>query len=932
MPSLVFSITHEVFDDYLLYLQRTKSERIEKEKVQNKLPDTLQKAVLEYVQFRTTRLDATVDSVYSYFVDRYVIDEHVDCILNNRKTHNAVIREVPPLEEQTSDDVKYKIQLVDQNSKPIKNGIKTVRRSDIKRDRFGFSKNLLKKFLREATVKDTYIGAPWVVNNVFAERFDINTTLPKDLEAARQLAYSKSRKMRAIAAAERRKELENNIKEAEDASQKNKVEDARKIELLLKYPMEDLDLPAYRRVEKGNEIPTLLDMTPGTGNEELKVPNPTGDLPMRPAPSHCTISSDCYGLFLMVWSFLNVFSKPLNLSPFNLDDFEAALRHSSVDPKYELVYEVLVSLLNCLIRHRLKHGNQNLTLLPASIGDDDNGSPRTPLLASHLGPSIVNDNSSQVNTPGSNSNSSGSEMDSDSDYNNENDDEENGNKNRKGQSKWKNQPNNKKTSSNGIENRVHGYLERGCGSAEVVKIGNNWDSKIIPPGNERYGWEDVLIGAINDLTIEFDENVATFDSILCSLIPHLDSTLKERQEAYILLNLKDKLRILQLLVHAVNETSDIKEYMEECQEQLTELRKQKIELNRERKRIQAERNEVEKRYEGLDNNNQSESEEPDDENDDEDQSDNEDKSASRNEDDSLNRHESRQAILKRKQQEREEREAKRKKLFHHQRQVARERNQELKVRASARKKLDDEERAIQRKCDQVDKDMRKYSTLRFKPLGRDRFYNRYYYLDNIGSGYSHGSGKLFVQSPSTADLLMLLERDRPETYQSDNKNEINTLNSNKSNGVLTTSATVNSPVTSQDKKSSSSSTLSCGHGGGLKFVCQLMEHQGLADKATLLKEKIHDMINGTDYEWWEAFDDPDTLNELLEWLNPKGNREHLLKKELQKHVSILLTGMKKHSNERQLLSTETARRSTRTRATIHHPTGSWYSYTNKLAK
>lgn len=155
--------------------------------------------------------------------------------------------------------------------------------------------------------------------------------------------------------------------------------------------------------------------------------------------------------------------------------------------------------------------------------------------------------------------------------------------------------------------------------------------------------------------------------------------------------------------------------------------------------------------------------------------------------------------------------------------------------------------------------MRKYSTLRFKPLGRDRFYNRYYYLDNIGSGYSHGSGKLFVQSPSTADLLILLERDRPETYQHDNKSDNHAPNSNKSNGVLTTSTTINSSVTNQDKKSSSSSTLSCGHGGGLKFVCQLMEHQGLADKATLLKEKIHDMINGTDYEWWEAFDDPDTV-------------------------------------------------------------------------
>lgn len=145
--------------------------------------------------------------------------------------------------------------------------------------------------------------------------------------------------------------------------------------------------------------------------------------------------------------------------------------------------------------------------------------------------------------------------------------------------------------------------------------------------------------------------------------------------------------------------------------------------------------------------------------------------------------------------------------------------------------------------------MRKYSTLRFKPLGRDKFYNRYYYLDNIGSGYSHGSGKLFVQSPSTGDLLTLLERDNPESYQNKRDNLNTATNSN--NGILTSSSSMNS--------SSSSVISACGYGGGLKFVCQLMKHQGLSDKAELLEEKIHDMINGIDFEWWEAFDEPDTV-------------------------------------------------------------------------
>jgi hypothetical protein len=58
--------------------------------------------------------------------------------------------------------------------------------------------------------------------------------------------------------------------------------------------------------------------------------------------------------------------------------------------------------------------------------------------------------------------------------------------------------------------------------------------------------------------IDLDEDVTAFDPILCSLVPRLNSTLKDREHAYLRLKLNDKLTILHLLVHVVNETSDIK--------------------------------------------------------------------------------------------------------------------------------------------------------------------------------------------------------------------------------------------------------------------------------------------------------------------------------------------------------------------------------------
>lgn len=129
--------------------------------------------------------------------------------------------------------------------------------------------------------------------------------------------------------------------------------------------------------------------------------------------------------------------------------------------------------------------------------------------------------------------------------------------------------------------------------------------------------------------------------------------------------------------------------------------------------------------------------------------------------------------------------------------------------------------------------MRKYSTLRLKPLGRDKFYNRYYYLDNIGGGCTHGSGKLFVQSPCPSDLATLLM----------NGDDDETLSSDK-----TTVASL------------------CGHGGGLAFMCQLMEHQGLADKAAMLEKDIDRMTGGNDpLEWWESFDDAKKVSKLIKY-------------------------------------------------------------------
>lgn len=193
--------------------------------------------------------------------------------------------------------------------------------------------------------------------------------------------------------------------------------------------------------------------------------------------------------------------------------------------------------------------------------------------------------------------------------------------------------------------------------------------------------------------------------------------------------------------------------------------------------------------------------------------------------DHISRLESRQEAMKRRQAEREEQETKRIKLHHLQREEQRARQ----LRNEARRKLDEEERMMHRNEEQVERDMRKYSVNRIKPLGRDKFYNRYYYLDDIGGTLVHGSGKLYVQSPSDTDLMVLQERDVIESI---------------------------------DTKA----TLPCGRGGGVKFVTQLMKEQGLAKEAEFFENRVEKLkqnkANPLD-EWWQTYDEPEDVSCIL---------------------------------------------------------------------
>jgi hypothetical protein len=84
----------------------------------------------------------------------------------------------------------------------------------------------------------------------------------------------------------------------------------------------------------------------------------------------------------------------------------------------------------------------------------------------------------------------------------------------------------------------------------------------------------------------------------------------------------------------------------------------------------------------------------------------------------------------------------------------------------------------------------------------------------------YGSGRLFMQSPSDSDLMLLQERD---------------------------------DETAEEKEHP------CGRGGGVNFVGQLMKAQGLEREFGFIEEKLAKDQTSATVEWWCSYDKPEDV-------------------------------------------------------------------------
>ncbi|KAG2225366.1 hypothetical protein INT45_005610 [Circinella minor] len=742
-----------------------------------------------------------------------------------------------------SQPLKYRVQLINEFGQPLEDLVRDVDADEIRRDKRVFNRHMIQRLIRECSKRDSYIGAPWLIKANVAYHYGISTLLPPHLQEAQDLAYAnQARKRKAPLkeledkeAEKRARKEENLLQKAKLKEEKERQREERRKQAAVKYPIEDLDLPIYRKDPNLNWA--LIDMAPDKYTGPATIPYPTGGRDPRP-PLHknTAIPDDIFETFISVWSFLAVFSDPLSLSPFSIDDFERALCQPSQQmSKSNVLFESNVCLLNVIIKERQQ-----------DIGGE-------------IASGVMNEEYLETIK-----------------QNQEDDNEESS-----GKSSSSSTPTSTKKDTSFIHHQGE-KVERGWRDSEQLKLSSGWDRRTI---RNTKGWETVLIGCLNEIATP--ALIPDLDYILCHLVPRNKSKASERERQYPSLSIKHKLAILSFLIDAVNESTAVKEYMESCQEQLTEFRRQKMELNKEIKNMTARRAEMDKRdraekeeRDTTDDDEDTDSEEDDSDSD----SDSDDEDLSAASDDSNapsrgiksheRRHRSRQEKLKLKQQKRKEMEQLKKEMYEKQREAAKARSQELRQKAEERRKLEEEERVLRKKEEQLEKDMRKYTTLRIRPLGKDRFYNRYLYLDNIGTSSTYGTGRLYVQGPSDVDIQMIRERDRP--YEEPEQ--------------------------------------PWGRGGGQWFMLALMKAQALNEESEWLEQRLNTPLDvEPSRSWWRCYTEPEEIQQLLSWLNPKGNRECKLKNEIAKRHSYIAESMKRRAQAISKLEAQTAKRNSKSR-------------------
>ncbi|KAL4267617.1 Chromatin remodeling complex protein [Pleurotus pulmonarius] len=832
------------------YFQAVESEKHEATTLHTRFSEPLKPVVLKAVQWQVMgRLDHLVEAVYDRFKDRYfqhervIVDLHPkyyarvervyppkyfhdvdarDAFKPTDLTSNAIMAvddepphviagdlNLPIKEANQRDDPThyyYWVHILElEKDKPDKNRSAQQHEKDVgiigslmevkcqmmSRDRLCFSKSILRRFIRDCVDRDAAVASPWTVKPAIAQRYGVDTVMPE--ETRKGVADIKKGEID-----KRRKTYQNEEggppTKKQKLNQKKSLSPAEEAKMKAGLPVSHKkDRENREKVERQRLAKIEADRLAAEKKKKKPIRYPTEDLDVR------LTDKDKKAGMKIQRPVPSQTALPFNEQPGTFESFLLVWNFLNV-------YGQPLHLSNFTLdefEHAIRH----------NVVD-----PPCPLLGEVHSTLIYNLRSVPFVKYAAVTS----------------------------------------LESNGLDS-MHG-VDRHTLVSTMYSLSGNWERQPLRSSEGRLGWENCMLSCLVDhATVQ---SFPRLQEVMTRLLFNVDSQTEDEEPAplqqssadqqYAYLCPADRIAILSFMCNLATSSKAIHVHMESCEEQLTALRKEKIEVNRQKKSFQekmstlAEVKEEDKEDvlppapNGVDEDVTMQ-----------DMSELSDASASEGGSESANLSARQKAVKANEMRIKAQTQAHAK-----QREAARQKAASIKQAAAEHRRLDEEMNKIERRLEGIEREFRKLlGSVRVKPLGRDRFYNRIWWFDGLGSASlvgsggvaQYGTGRLFIQGPSEFDLELLGQRP-PEEIEERRKDE------EGEDGML---------------------------GSGE----------------------------------WAVYSDLEELDEFVAWLNPKGHRELAVKTALGKWWVHITAGVKKRTADLSInAKLPEARRSMRTKA------------------
>lgn len=834
----------------LTFFEAYTSERAGGQEVEAAFPEALKGPILRKVQFQTiSRLDNLVDMVFDEFKADFYPGEDVFVTLDefNNERRACLVREkttfgarILPDGSSSLPTSRYLVVLGGGSGQE-----QIVTGDNLSRERGAFTKSMLRSFLKRTIHREAWNGAPWLVKDDYAKQYHIDTRIPPHLRHDTKIQERKQ-----LLAQKRERSLIQDANGHSPAAQTGPV----RLPELKPAPKSHKGKPTPGSAAKGLKWPT--DMAPdginGAGftrydDERAALPReptppppppppkyPIEDLQLEPRegnvrpklkfmcknpPVHQEIDDDVHrqidmetvGPLLETWDTLNVYCEIFKLDSFTFDDYiEAMLVASSSNP-VQLFDEIHCAVLKILVDSEADGGKVRITLPEVEEDDSDND---------------------------------------------DDDDEEQGEGSRQQSAEVDDIPVARATRSSlakleaerlaaeaaaAEEESLRAELETKNRAEELMKE-FDWIEHLRQRNFQKGGWQRILVGLLHQLSKK-ERLQRACEELLQQLVPaEMVPSPENVQQQYDKLDINYRVKALQIICMLTMETKAVRGYMEDCSETMTKYRKDKIEWQRQRKQAIEELRQLNEQRKLLMPENEPVVEAngtPAKEEIDVKMVDADESIVSRDEEgedsqDENSRKKRRSRVLTDKKKKHEEEEKLKKAK---EKALEKSKPQQSKQYIKLLKDIQKKEEVI-KKCEEevaiIDNDLREADCPRTRVLGKDRFWNRYYWFERNGMPYAglpdsstahaaYANGCIWVQGPD--DLEREGYIDLPADLQAEYK---------------------------------------------AKFNMTVPERKAMEEGET-------SVFNARQ---WGYISDPDDLDRLIRWLDPRGFNELKLRKEL----------------------------------------------------